>query len=211
MKMKLCLGLCVSFLFSFSAHAKSRRSSDQGERRYRLPNYGMGGCGLGTLVFNPKDNSMGTQLSIAGGTDLGVSVASSVVVVAGGGTVAIGGSPFGWFLSGPSSAQSSSIVSGVSNCNDIPDDEDAMLKEQATFVAVNLESLAKESAQGDGDHLRAFADILGCGENSQYLRFAEISQQLQPQIFSDRVPESVAKRWIGQVRTNAELSSCLDR
>ncbi|NBW80273.1 DUF3015 domain-containing protein [bacterium] len=212
MRSKICLVLCFSILFSVTALAKSGRSSASGERRYRLPNYGMGGCGLGTLIFNPRDNSVGSQLSIAAGTDMGVTLGSSAVVLASGGTVAIGGNPVTFFISGPTSAQSSSVVSGISNCRDDNDDyEDAMLKEQQIYVAVNLEILAKEAAQGSGNHLRAFADMLGCGDNDGYSEFTKLSQDLHAEIFSDRNSVEVTSRWLGQAQSRAELSNCLVR
>jgi hypothetical protein len=61
---------------------------------------------------------------------------------------------------GTSSSQSWGIVSGTSNC--VPSKEMAIILKQQEFLAANLATLQKELAQGDGETVHAFADILGC-------------------------------------------------
>ena len=57
-------------------------------------------------------------------------------------------------------SQSFGITSGTSNC--IPSKEMAVILKQQEFLAANMMTLQKELAQGEGDTVHAFADILGC-------------------------------------------------
>lgn len=61
---------------------------------------------------------------------------------------------------GTFTSQSWGIVSGTSNCT--PSKEMAIILKQQEFLAANLATLQKELAQGEGDTVHAFADILGC-------------------------------------------------
>ncbi|HYX35513.1 MAG TPA: DUF3015 family protein [Oligoflexus sp.] len=56
--------------------------------------------------------------------------------------------------------QAFGISSGTSNC--LPSKEMAVVMKQEEFLAANLNTLQKEMAQGRGETLSAFADILGC-------------------------------------------------
>lgn len=71
-------------------------------------------------------------------------------------------------------------------------------KEQLYFVEANLEQLAFDTAQGDGEYLRSFASVMGCA--SVYSDFSSamrtnyknlISDQLQPAQFLERVRSTV--------------------
>ena len=52
------------------------------------------------------------------------------------------------------------IISGTSNCK--PSKQMAAEMRQQEFLAANLASLQKELAQGSGDTVAAFVDVLGC-------------------------------------------------
>jgi hypothetical protein len=56
--------------------------------------------------------------------------------------------------------QAFGISSGTSNC--LPSKEMAVVMKQEEFLAANLNTLQKEMAQGRGETLSAFTDILGC-------------------------------------------------
>jgi len=57
-------------------------------------------------------------------------------------------------------SQAFGISSGTSNC--LPSKEMAVVMKQEEFLAANLNTLQKEMAQGQGETLSAFTDILGC-------------------------------------------------
>ena len=72
------------------------------------------------------------------------------------------------------------MTSGTSGC-----DKDAVIlneKEQEVFVAVNLENLSQEMAQGSGEHLRALATLMGCSTNV-YTDFAGMTQAKYGELF----------------------------
>jgi hypothetical protein len=204
--------ILASLVFSSASAAQTKKRSERAGSNYQLPNYGMAGCGAGTLVFRAgKDNSSGTQLAVAAVNDAAMLISTLAAGVATGGTVVVTytASPTAALISGPTSAQSSSVALGISNCSDVPSDSDAMLKEQQTYVAVNFEALTKEAAQGTGEHLNAFADILGCGQGAHFERFAKISQTSHGEIFSDADPEQVTFRWIKHSRADQDVAGCL--
>ncbi|MCX6128975.1 MAG: DUF3015 family protein [Proteobacteria bacterium] len=55
------------------------------------------------------------------------------------------------------------ISSGTSNCKTTS--EMAVIARQQEFLAANLSTLQKEMAQGSGTSVRAFVEVLGCGQN----------------------------------------------
>lgn len=57
-------------------------------------------------------------------------------------------------------SQTFGISFGTSNC--LPSKELAVVLKQEQFLAANLNTLQKEMAQGSGETLSAFADLLGC-------------------------------------------------
>lgn len=77
------------------------------------------------------------------------------------------------------STNTSAMTTGTSNCTNNPS-EAAMLMEQQVFVSMNYNSINKEAAQGAGEHLTAFAQVLGCNE----AEFAEFTKANHAQIFS---------------------------
>ena len=208
-KIFVTVGLVVSFAAQAqSDRPRNERRQSRADRPYRLPAYGMAGCGAGTLIFpnNNRRSDIGIQLIAATVNDSPLLIPGLISALSGG-IVAI--NPGFTVSGGPTSAQSSSIVSGSSNCNEMPMDEDAMRKERETYVAVNMSNLNKEASQGDGAHLQSFAELIGCGDEKNFSTFAQIAQVSHTEIFSDAEPESVTERLLTKARNNNELRSCL--
>jgi hypothetical protein len=66
---------------------------------------------------------------------------------------------------GTSSSQSWGIISGTSNCT--KNIRYATLLKQKEFLSVNLPTLQKEMAQGKGETLNAFVEVLGCKSDAK--------------------------------------------
>lgn len=81
---------------------------------------------------------------------------------------------------GSSGTQTFGITSGTSGCN--ADSTVKTEKEQEVFVAVNLENISQEMAQGNGEHLRALATLMGCS-TSVYGEFAGMTQDKYEVLF----------------------------
>jgi len=85
------------------------------------------------------------------------------------GSVVFGSEPgfqqvFAATTNGTSGNQTFGISSGTSNC--VPASKAQAFNGQREFLGLNLSSVAKESAQGDGETLRAFATTLGCSSDA---------------------------------------------
>jgi hypothetical protein len=75
------------------------------------------------------------------------------------------------------------MTSGTLGCakHDLVKRED----EKAAFYAVeNYDSLRQEMAEGSGENLRAFASLMGCGQNA-YPEFAQMVRKRFSAIASD--------------------------
>lgn len=166
----------ASLLVSTSAFAQSKKAS--AGKSYRLPPYGMAGCGLGATILGDK-NEMGPQLLAATTNN--------------------------YFF-----PASSAITSGTSNCTDTPaGSEEAYRMERETFVSMNLGDLNKEAAQGEGNHLRGLAEMIGCGSEEQVEIFAAVAQSEHSDIFSDAVPAKVTQRFLDRAQTSEVLQECV--
>ena len=76
--------------------------------------------------------------------------------------------------------QSSAITSGTSRC-----DSDGVIfkeKEQEVFVAVNLDNLSQDMAQGNGMYLQALSGLMGCTTEA-FGPFAELAQDKYEVLF----------------------------
>lgn len=113
-----------------------------------------------------------------------------------------------WFLNGVGS-QTSAITSGTSGCSEAPRSVARM--EQEVFVQVNVATLSKEAAQGRGQTLSAFADVLGCGDSEGFAHFSKVSQERYGVIFADTDPDAVLARYLSEVKNSDELSSRCSR
>jgi hypothetical protein len=95
-----------------------------------------------------------------------------------------------WFLN-VIGYQTSAITSGTSNCK--TKGGAAHVDEQETFVSVNLPRLEQEAAQGQGELLASYAELLGCrGESASALM--RLSQERFDFVFEKKDAGSVLSR-----------------
>lgn len=98
--------------------------------------------------------------------------------------------------------QISAITSGTLNCVD-PSMRNAA-NEQEVFVTVNLASLQKEAAQGQGEHLDALAEIFGCQDKEG---FAHMSQSRYETIFANEKPAQVLHNYKSEIKSGKSACS----
>ena len=75
---------------------------------------------------------------------------------------------------GSSSSQNFGLTSGTSGC-----DEDSVIlkeKEQEIFVAMNLDNLSEDIAQGSGQYLQSMGALMGCDADT-FAAFSRITQE----------------------------------
>ena len=133
--------------------------------------YGMAGCGLWSRVITSKER----------GAQLGVSVLRIVPYI------------------GSIDSQISGITSGTSNC--VATRADFAQAEGEVFVAINVNSLTKETAQGEGQHLSALAEILGCPHEE----FARVSQKSYHEIFENQDSKQIWSNYLREIRSDESL------
>lgn len=94
---------------------------------------------------------------------------------------------------GSSYSQTFGITTGTSNCK--PSSKLASI-EQKVFVEANYAQLSREAAQGEGEHLKALAELLGC----DHAEFAKFSKANRDEVFAqpETVIESVKAKFPGQ-------------
>jgi hypothetical protein len=105
--------------------------------------------------------------------------------------------------------QSFSISTGTSNCVEV--DEEQAQAEQEIFIDSNFNALRNDTARGDGESLRAYAELLGCHKEGLYDTFASLSQGQFPHIFSDAQPRSIAERYRDSLKRSRALKTRCDR
>lgn len=137
--------------------------------------YGMGGCGLGALVFG-NDNAKWKQI---------------VAVI----------------LNGIYGNQTFAITSGTSKCTKGSASSAAM--EQEVFVSSNLSTLQKDAAQGSGETLVSFAEVLGCQVQSN--EFAKLSQSQYSYIFEVNDPQMIVTRVREAIKADSSLAGVCSR
>ena len=96
-----------------------------------------------------------------------------------------------------------SCTKGSSNCDKGPDLRTAQM-EQKVFLEVNFASLSREAAQGGGQHLNAFASILGCNDAARS-RFMEVSRTHYGEIFATDNPDQVFTNFQTTIQSDAAL------
>ena len=79
--------------------------------------------------------------------------------------------------------------------------------EREVYISANLASLSKEAAQGEGRHLLAFADVLGCAGDQSYPQFVKVSQEQHQAIFNSEDPQAVLNSYISAVKANSQLKT----
>lgn len=105
--------------------------------------------------------------------------------------------------------QSTAISTGTSNCFDA--DEERSQAEQEIFIDTNFHTLKTDVVRGDGETLRAYADLVGCYKDDLYDTFASLSQGQYGFIFSDSLPQSVAERFRDSLKRSRALKTRCDR
>ena len=110
-----------------------------------------------------------------------------------------------WFVNSFSASQTFGITTGTSNCTD-KGAEHAQV-EQEVFLRVNLASLTREAAEGNGEHLSAFAEVLGC----DHAAFSRMSQEKYNEIYSTVESNEVLKNYVKQIKSNPELANSCSR
>ena len=74
---------------------------------------------------------------------------------------------------------------------------------QEVFLKANFASLTREAAQGQGEHLSAFAEVLGCDHGA----FSRMSQEKYNEIYSTTESQEVLQNYVRQIKANPELST----
>jgi hypothetical protein len=87
-------------------------------------------------------------------------------------------------------SQTFAITSGTTNCVDEGSRYSTL--EQETFITLNLASLTKEAAQGQGQHLNALGQIYGCSDVNQ---FSQFSQKYYIKIYDGDSASSINKNY----------------
>lgn len=95
------------------------------------------------------------------------------------------------------------ITSGTSQC--VPEGGSAQLLEQKRFLYGNLNTLEREISQGDGETLRAYADVLGCSRDA-YPEFANHLRQSYGDLFASPGAESVLEATKSSLKENHQLA-----
>jgi hypothetical protein len=140
--------------------------------------YGMAGCGVSTYVI--KEDGKSEQI-------------------------------ISWFINGVAGYFVSfahptwAMTSGTSNC---VDDSQQVAMEQEVFMNSNLANLSKEAAAGQGAHLNALAEVLGCENKEEFSRF---SQQNYPQLFETSSAKEVLSRYLNGIKSSEELRKSCER
>jgi len=108
--------------------------------------------------------------------------------------------------------QTISMTIGISNCDDglLTQQLNA---EQEVFVGANLAQLSKDVARGEGEYVSAFADLLGCSEDSDTgsetspmgsptAKFIALGRAAHSEIFSTEIPAEVLMRYKNVIAIN---------
>lgn len=103
--------------------------------------------------------------------------------------------------------QTSGITTGTSNCKMTKDD--VAQREQEVFMEINLASVAKDAARGNGESLSAFAEVLGC--SSEFSEFSDVSRANYETIFSSTDAKTVLENYRGAIKANPTLAKVCER
>lgn len=106
--------------------------------------------------------------------------------------------------------QTFGITSGTLNCT-----KDGAMKaeaEQIFFAEVNMRHLSRNMAEGQGEFLGAFAELLGCEQSAQPTLF-ELTQSKYESLFPrpDTAPAEMLSALKGEMRAHPSLSGSCSR
>ena len=91
--------------------------------------------------------------------------------------------------------QTISMTIGISNCDDGLLTKE-LQSEQEVFVGANFAQLSKDAARGEGEYIRAFADLLGCSDSSEDSEvFIALGRVNHASIFSESAPGVVLTKY----------------
>ncbi len=162
---------------------KKKRSKKKGANTEMMSDskvsYGMAGCGLGTMVMK-KDTMFNQLLSMT--------------------------------TSGYTGTQLFGITTGTSGCDGYgpaAGGSALRLEEQRVFVANNLSTLERESAQGQGDTLRSLAAVSGC-EADAFGEFAAMSQASHAELFASADATIIVDTLNKRISESSDLASACD-
>lgn len=175
-KVTRILGWVLPAVLASGLASAQDKKSDKGEKASYKPKWGMAGCGLWSDIVI-KDHGRWSQL----------------------GAWALRNMVFYDF-------QTSAMTSGTSDCVDGAGTVAQQEAEQRTFVAVNLEALQRQAAAGQGDHLFALSELLGC---ERHEAVAELSHQKFGVIFGQTEPDAVLESLKAEIRSQqASVGTC---
>jgi hypothetical protein len=112
---------------------------------------------------------------------------------------------------GSSYSQTFGVTTGTSNCSaSTPAAEAAATAEREVFVTVNVENLSRQAAMGDGEHLYAFSEILGCNNSEGFDDFAEMSQTHFDTLFASKDATQIISAYVSEIaKTPSLATNCL--
>jgi len=154
----------------------------------------------------PATAAAGAGASSGGGYKVGYGAAGCGL-----GSIVLGAKPgfmqvFAATTNGTSGSQTFGITTGTSNCMD-PPSGDAAAEERKVYVDMNYADLSKEAAQGEGEHLEAFADILGCAESDEDLAaFQMLSQEKYASLYGNQAADAVVDGYVNEIKSDETLS-----
>jgi hypothetical protein len=104
--------------------------------------------------------------------------------------------------------QTFGISTGSSNCKISKDD--FAQREQEVFMEANLASVEQDSARGQGEHLAAFGDMLGCGQETDVSQLGEVAKSHHAEIFNSQDSKQVLSQFKALIKSDERLAkSCV--
>lgn len=105
---------------------------------------------------------------------------------------------------GTSGSQTFGITSGTSNC--VTASQAAVLERQQHYVRENLENLRRDMVKGDGEYLKAYAEVLGCNQAS-YSNFASFAKTQESKLFKSPGAIAVLEATKTSIRGRSDLQN----
>lgn len=96
--------------------------------------------------------------------------------------------------------QGFAMTTGTSGCSEDVGSLSSVEKE--VYISANYGSIAKEAAQGSGEHLNTLASLMGCDEKSQDT-FAKFSQANYENLFGTDDADGLLNRYQTQMTSGA--------
>ncbi len=100
-------------------------------------------------------------------------------------------------------SQTSAISSGTSGC--VEKKQGYAAQEQRVFINVNLATLQREAAQGQGDHLDALAEVFGCEDKAS---FSGLSKDNYDGIYNSQDAGAVIENYRKVIQSSPTVKKC---